>query len=370
MRILHCDTDDLDNPLRGGAPVRTYQINSRLAERHDVEVLTATYERSQDTRLRGKVRYATRGFGIRGFGLSHHLTYLAALGPSLKQRPHDLVVEEFMPPCGFCLLPLWTPKPVVSIVQWFFFDEWQARYKLPFERMMRTIPRRLRYRHFIVQSRRMADYFRELIPQASISVVPCGIDASALCEQTEPGSYALYLGRLARHQKGLDLLLEAWRSLTQAGIRIPLRIVGSGPDQRWIEDEIAAAGMESFVSMPGRMEGPAKLECLKACRFLVMPSREETFGLSALEAMAVSRPVVAFDIDHLNELVRPDWGVLVPPGDLAGFAQAAAVLWRAPSRCVDLGVRAHAAATAYTWDRLAVRQESIYLNIARDRSPS
>lgn len=365
MRILHCDTDDLDNPLRGGAPVRTFQINSRLAQRHDVTVFTATYKKSMRRRCRGNVRYATLGFGIRGFGLSHHLTYLAALGPRLLRSPHDLVVEEFMPPFGFSLLPLWTARPIISVVQWFFFAEWQARYKLPFERMMRAIPRRVRYRHFIVQSERMARYFRELIPGSSIFVVPCGIQKDVLLEQEIPGAYALYLGRLARHQKGLDLLMEVWRDLFQRGISIPLRIVGTGQDHAWLEEQINHAGMQQFVRILGRVEGPEKFGLLKNCRFLVMPSRDETFGLAALEAMAVSKPVLAFNIDHLNELVRPEWGVLVEPGDTAEFGRAALELWRHPERCTELGLRAHAAAQAYTWDRLALQQESIYTDVVR-----
>lgn len=365
MKILHCDTDDLDNPLRGGAPVRTFQINTRLADRHDVSVFTATYKNSLRQRLRDNVRYATLGFGIRGFGLSHHLTYLAALGPRLRGSPHDLVIEEFMPPFGFSLLPLWTRKPIISLVQWFFFDEWQARYKLPFERIMRAIPRRVRYRNFIVQSEKMARYFRDLVPDALVSVVPCGIQSEVLCEQSDPGDYALYLGRLARHQKGLDLLLEVWRDLFQRGVSIPLRIVGTGQDQAWLEEQIRVAGLQHLVTIMGRKEGREKLELLKSCRFLVMPSRDETFGLSALEAMAVSKPVIAFDIDHLNELVRPDRGVLVRPGNLADFAEATHDLWRHPERCTDLGLRAHAIAQTYTWDRLAVQQESIYLDATR-----
>jgi len=88
--------------------------------------------------------------------------------------------------------------------------------------------------------------------------------------------------------------------------------------------------------------------------------------LAALEAMAVSKPVLAFNIDHLNELVRPEWGVLVEPGDTAEFGRAALELWRHPERCTELGLRAHAAAQAYTWDRLALQQESIYTDVVRD----
>jgi glycosyltransferase involved in cell wall biosynthesis len=211
----------------------------------------------------------------------------------------------------------------------------------------------------------MARYFRSLVPDARVSVVPPGIQKEILFKQNRPGTYVLYLGRLARHQKGLDLLVEAWRDLFRRGISIPLKIVGTGQDQGWLVEQIGVAGMQHLITIMGRMEGQEKYEVLRNCRFLVMPSRDETFGLSALEAMAVSKPVVAFDIDHLNELVRPDRGVLVPPRNVSEFARAALDLWDQPQRCTELGLRAHAVAQTYTWDRLAMQQESIYLDAAQ-----
>lgn len=364
MKIFHCDTDDLENPLRGGQPVRTFQINSRLAARHEIEVVTATYKNSRRHTRRENVNYSSLGFGIPGLGLSHHLSFLAALGPKLRRTPHDLVVEEFTPPVGFCLLPMWTVKPVISVVQWFFFKAWEARYKLPFERVMRGIPARFRYRNFIVQTQRMGEYFKDLVPEASIYKVPCGIDAEVLLRQTNPGSYAMFLGRLDARQKGLDLLLDIWQEMFRAGIEVPLRVVGSGPDRPWLEERIRNGGMERFITLVGRVEGDEKFQLLKNCRFLVMPSREETFGLAALEAMAVSKPVVAFDIDHLNELVRPKWGILIRAGDLGGFAREVIGLWQHPERGGELGENGYSSAQSYTWDRLALLQESIYLDIA------
>ena len=184
------------------------------------------------------IHYRRLGLRIPGSGLSPHLSFLGCLPYAVKTTPHDLVVEEFTPPTGFCMLPWWTRKPVVSMVQWFFFRDWERRYKLPFERMMRGLGKRADYRHFIVQTDRMGDYFRELMPDVHIWKVPCGIGAEAFHVAQDDGAYALYLGRLDLGHKGLDYLIDAWRRLAAAGTRIPLKIAGAGPAEDWLRGQI------------------------------------------------------------------------------------------------------------------------------------
>ncbi len=363
MLIIHTDTDDTENPLRGGQPVRTYEINSRLSSRHQIKILTATYPHCSRKVLRGKLEYQRLGFGIPFFGLSYHLSFLATLGFMVNRLPHDLVVEEFTPPFGFCMLPLWTKKPVVSIVQWFFFQDWERRYKLPFERMMRTIPSRVRYRDFIVQTDKMGDYFKDLVPAAHVWKVPCGIDDEAFSDTVCTGDYALFVGRLDVHHKGLDYLLDAWQYLANAQKIIPLRIAGAGPGDEYLRSQIIKRGLLNTVQLMGRIEGPEKHQLLQHCRFLVMPSRQETFGITALEAMAAAKPVLAFDIDHLNELLSPKWAVLATLGNVSELAEGAGDLWGDPGRCRVLGDIGREEAKKYRWCEIAKMQEVIYQEV-------
>jgi glycosyltransferase involved in cell wall biosynthesis len=366
MKILHVDTDDLDNPLRGGQPVRTFQINSRLAQEHDIEVLTATYPNAVRRVSRANIRYRRLGIRVPGWGLSPHLSFLACLPYAVRRTPHDILIEEFTPPVGFCMLPWHTTKPVISMVQWFFFRDWERRYRLPFERYMRSLGHRGKYKRFIVQTTCMGDYFRELLPSADIWKVPCGINADAFHQGSGEGNYALFLGRLDISHKGLDFLIEAWNELACSGLRIPLKIVGAGPGEKWLRDQVSRHQLDDVIEMVGRVEGGAKEALLRGCRFLVMPSRQETFGLTALEAMAASKPVLAFDIPHLNEVVRPEWGELTRLGHVSEFAQRAAALWKEPQRTADMGQRANRAARAYQWDEIAKMQLDIYKEVIRE----
>ncbi|MDI1297801.1 glycosyltransferase family 4 protein [Methylotenera sp.] len=365
MRIIHTDTDDLDNPLRGGQPVRTYEINSRLSKNHQITVLTASYKGSEQGIVRSNIHYQRLGITIPGWGLSSHLSYLSRLPAAIKRIPHDLIVEEFTPPFGFCNLQKSTQQPVISIVQWHFFKDWEKRYKLPFEAIMRKRALHFPHRHIIVQTHKMGEYFKALLPHADIYKIPCGINASALQQPGMLGDYALFLGRLDIQHKGLDDLLLAWKMLKEKNLNIPLWIVGAGQDESALKQSVKTLGLSDVVLFKGRLEGTQKNEVLRNCRFLVMPSRQETFGLTALEAMASSKPVIAYDIDHLNELLKPDWSSLASTGDISGFAEHIANYWKDESECLRKGLCAYQEAKSYLWDRLAEAQEQIYFNILR-----
>jgi len=367
MRILHADTDDLDNPLHGGQPVRTYEINSRLAARHDITVFTAVYKGCRRRLEREGVKYRRLGFRLPPFGLSPHLSFLAALGPAVRRAPHDLAVEEFTPPVGFCLLPRWTQKPVVSIVQWFFFQEWHARYHLPFERWMRSLAARNQqlYRRFIVQTGAMQREFQAMFPQAQVRKIPCGVSDELFRLEPARGDYALYLGRLAPG-KGLDLLLDAWRDGCAAR-GIPLVIAGAGPELGRLARRTADEGLSQSVRFVGWVSGQDKLNLLQQCRFKVLPSRSETLGLTALEALAAGKPVLAFNIPNLDEIVRPPWGALAPAFEAGQLGKLACELWAQPEHCAEMGRQAREFANSFRWDALAKEQEAFYLEAVREQ---
>lgn len=361
MKIVCTDTDDIENPLRGGQPVRTFAINSRLAARHEITVFTSVYPGCQREVNRSGVHYRRLGFYLPPFGMSPHLSFLAALGPAIARTPHDLVVEEFNPPIGFCGMPWWTSKPVVSIVQWFFLEAWAAKYRLPFGKWMQKVADRNRYQYFIVQSEAMARTFRQIVPSSTIRVIPPGIGSEAFLSIENKGEYALFLGRIDIHHKGIDYLIESWYRLCyQLNAKVPLFIAGEGLDRSEVERRIAEAGLGSIIRLIGRVEGDKKSKILQECKLFVMPSRFETFGIAAAEAMAAGKPVVAYNIDHLNEVVREPWAVLVPSFDTEAFARAVQDLWDRPERCLEMGQMAQNAARRFHWDGLAKEQADFY----------
>jgi len=316
---------------------------------------------------RENIHYQRLGMTIPHWGLSSHLSFLNRIPGAIKRTPHDLIVEEFTPPFGFSNLQRYSDKPVVSIVQWFFFQDWEKRYHLPFENIMRRRATKFNNRDIIVQTNKMGEYFKNLLPDANVHKVPCGINATAFSKAYQQGDYALYLGRLDTQHKGLDDLLWAWKSLAESGLRIPLWIVGTGQDETALKQYVNKHSLDDIINFKGRLEGADKNIALKNSRMLVMPSRQETFGITALEAMAMQKPVIAYDIDHLNELLQPNWSISCQLGDKKDLAAQVAALWKNPSQNRELGIQAGIEAKQYLWDEIAKRQLEIYKEVVGNR---
>jgi glycosyltransferase involved in cell wall biosynthesis len=89
------------------------------------------------------------------------------------------------------------------------------------------------------------------------------------------------------------------------------------------------AGLHEAVEFAG--EQPDALRWLSAADLFLLPSAQESFGLSALEAMACEVPVIASHVGGLPEVVTEGvTGYLRPPDDTAGMAEAAVALLRDP----------------------------------------
>ncbi|WP_249140798.1 glycosyltransferase [Bradyrhizobium manausense] len=115
----------------------------------------------------------------------------------------------------------------------------------------------------------------------------------------------LFVGRLDR-QKGFDLLIEAARSLEDI---IDVRIVGAS-----VVNKSEGLAHPSNVTMLGWLDREQIESHLEAADVVVIPSRWEAFGLVALEAMRAAKPILAFRIGALPEIVVDGvTGVLCAP---------------------------------------------------------
>lgn len=110
-----------------------------------------------------------------------------------------------------------------------------------------------------------------------------------------------------------------------------LVMIGDGPDRPGAEEEARSLGVESSVSFLGKLEQIAPL--LAAADLFILPSQTESFGLSALEALASGVPVIGTKAGGLPEVIRDgETGVLCGVGDVAGMAAAALTILEDPSR--------------------------------------
>jgi glycosyltransferase involved in cell wall biosynthesis len=137
-----------------------------------------------------------------------------------------------------------------------------------------------------------------------------------------PRPEILYAGRLDA-AKGVPVLMDGWDRYLAAnpGPGLTLVIAGSGP----LEDEVRAwAASRPSVRLVGQLDPDACAAAMAAARAVVLPSAwEETFGLAAVEAMALGVAPLAAGHGAFPELITDGVdGVLFRPGDPAALAAA------------------------------------------------
>jgi L-malate glycosyltransferase len=139
-----------------------------------------------------------------------------------------------------------------------------------------------------------------------------------------------------------------------------LVMVGDGPDRAAAEDEARALGVSADVAFLGKIDAVAPL--LAAAHLFLLPSASESFGLSALEALACGVPVVASRVGGLPEVIQDgETGALCAVGDVEAMAAAARELLQDQSRWAATSRRAAAdARSRFSRDEIVGQYEALY----------
>lgn len=141
--------------------------------------------------------------------------------------------------------------------------------------------------------------------------------------------------------KGHLYLLQAVVKLIREVPGLLLMIVGTGPDREKLEDAVRALGLGKNVIFTGfRKDIP---EVIAALDILVVPSISEGLGLTVMEGMAMKKPVVAFRVGGIPEIITSGQdGILVPPLDTEALASALLKLVRDKQMASEIGAAARA----------------------------
>jgi glycosyltransferase involved in cell wall biosynthesis len=137
----------------------------------------------------------------------------------------------------------------------------------------------------------------------------------------EPGSQIVGVVARLEPEKGHPTLLEAWPAVLRAAPDAYLLIVGEGSRRDALEVQARQLQIAHRVVFTGRREDvPAVTAALDVA---VLPSYREAQGMVILEAMALSRPVVASNVGGIPEMIQDGvTGLLVPPHDAGALAGA------------------------------------------------
>jgi glycosyltransferase involved in cell wall biosynthesis len=143
------------------------------------------------------------------------------------------------------------------------------------------------------------------------------------------------VGRLSE-QKGHFYLLSAVARLKESYPNLILLLVGDGPLRATVEDQISALGIAPYVKMLGFKDNVAEL--LKDTDVFILPSLNEGFPLTILEAMSAAKPVIATDVGGNSEaVIHGETGIIVPPKDVDSLCQAIRTLLDDPVKRTEMG---------------------------------
>jgi len=168
------------------------------------------------------------------------------------------------------------------------------------------------------------------------------------------------------HHKGFDLVLQAGQSLLRDRPELGIVIAGEGPAGRALRRLAAELGIGDRVKFTGQVSRQAVPSLINQATIVVVPSRREPFGLVALEAALMARPVVVADTGGLAEIVdHGKTGLVVPPDDPKVLETAIADLLGRPDAAAAMGSAARRRALAdFTLERHVAAYDSLYRRLA------
>jgi glycosyltransferase involved in cell wall biosynthesis len=184
-------------------------------------------------------------------------------------------------------------------------------------------------------------------------------------ERLQAGSFALFVGTV-EPRKNLQTLLRALHSLEDRVFDPAPLLVIAGP-RGWLDSDIYALvrelKIEERVRFVGGVDDRDLVWLYNACRVYLHPELYSGFGLPVLEAMQCGAPTIVADVSSLPEVVG-DAGVLLPPTDIAAWAEAWTRLWHDDAGRDRLRRAGLARAAQFSWTSAAQQTLAIYRRVA------
>lgn len=195
------------------------------------------------------------------------------------------------------------------------------------------------------------------------SVIYNGLKAPSLSPEPLPfdAPRVLCLGRLAP-EKGMDLALTAFSSIVDQFPCARLIIAGNGVLRSDLERQAACHGIAHAVDFIGWV-APDKVPALiNDATIVVMPSRQDSLPLVALEAALMARPIVATRVGGLPEVVvHEETGLLVESESSDALAEAVVCLLSNPHVAKRMGAAGRArAARVFSWEHHVDAYDALY----------
>ncbi len=359
MHIVFSSYDDINNPFYGGGGAKAiHEVGKRLIKKNKVTVITANYKGAKHGLVDG-IEYKRIGPEKASARLGQ-IIYQILLPFYCRFNDFDVWIESFTPPISTAFLPLITKKPVIGLAQLLAGSDMEKKYNLPFK-AIENFGLRF-YKMCIVLTSEEKEKISIRFPKMQVFVIPNGISEWPNWQLKEiEKSTLLFLGRLDIHQKGIDLLFEAWKILDRHNKK-KLIIAGNG-SKKEIEqvNEMVKQIGDNSIEYVGQISGKNKFDVLQKSKAMVISSRFESFGITALEAMQFGKPLIAFDIPGL-EWIPKKFKCIAKSYEAESLA-------RAIKKCLEMKVdndyiyESREFAQRFTWDKISKEYETIFTKL-------
>jgi glycosyltransferase involved in cell wall biosynthesis len=201
-----------------------------------------------------------------------------------------------------------------------------------------------------------------------IEVIPNGVDVEKfkpLSARKEKNTiFFLSLLDEFHKYKGLDYLLKALEIVKSEINDVKLIIGGEGKLLDYYIEIAYALGLKDNVEFHGFISDQKIVEYFSKSSVFVLPSissKQEGFGIVALEALACETPVVSTDIVGVaSDVKKSKSGIIVPPRNIDELAEAIIKILKSEN-AADMGLRGRKLVEdKYTWSRIAKMTEKLY----------
>lgn len=376
MKILFCNYEY--PPLGGGGGVINALIAEEMAKRHDVTVLTSQGLDLPRERIENGVRVIRVPVFFRDQEAVASLRSMAAYIPMaikeglklLRNERFDVINTHFVVPTGPVGAVLARVGRIPNILSLHGGDLYDPSKSLSPHRHLAlrvAIRQLLRQANIVVgQSRNTMENMRRIytpeiegyrIPLA-IKRPPAGVASRQQYGFAPDETLLVTVGRLVA-RKNIQQMIAMLNEMRHEKVR--LLIVGSGPEEAFLRQEVARHQLEDKVAFMGFVEETEKFRILRMSDLYVSTSQHEGFGLVFLEAMACGIPVVCYDhggqTDFLHEAVT---GHLVPLNDLSQFQARCESLIDNPALRQEMGATNKRLVEEYFIDSCALKYERIF----------
>jgi glycosyltransferase involved in cell wall biosynthesis len=251
-------------------------------------------------------------------------------------------------------IPNGMPEQINSLEWWLAYEAWRV---ITCSRFM---------------AEQVAAYFST--PADKIDVVPNGVAIQPPPFRSEQERLAFrrrfvadsnplvfYVGRVV-FEKGVHVLVDAWRFVREAIPTARLVIAGTGDHLDQVKQQARALGLSDSITFAGFISDKDRDRLFRVANLATFPSLYEPFGIVALEAMAAGCPVVVASTGGLSEVVHlHETGLTVYPNDARSLAWGILQTLQHPDWARARAENAlREAADLYSWRQIAEATGAIY----------